>query len=60
MRDKARISKIKKIFIFLIASVLISLTISVTESFSNNLSIANVSLEERNPSSNSVTVEFDI
>ncbi|MBU1854058.1 MAG: hypothetical protein KJ957_08490, partial [Candidatus Omnitrophica bacterium] len=52
--------KIKKIFIFLIASVLISLTISVTESFSNNLSIANVSLEERNPSSNSVTVEFDI
>jgi len=60
MSDKIRISKNKKIFIFLIASILVSLSFSATESFSNNLKIANVSLEGRNPSSNSVTVEFDI
>lgn len=49
-----------KTLILIFVSVLISSTFFVNESFSNNLRIANVSLGGRNPSSNSVTVEFDI
>jgi len=49
-----------KKFILLELTFLLSLLVSTVPAFANNLSISNVSLEERTPSSNKVVVELDV